>query len=602
MRFLLFIATLSNKTLNTRGKRVLKILWCKVYSISKWLIILTSGLIGGFSCNTLAQSPPAEIDLPPNTQELLEQTIPRQEQPLHPQFPELPPKSNLQIPPNISKFPNCPISTPGERLFIKDVRVLGNTVLQTEIDRIIQPFKRRTVTFSDLICLRSQITQLYIDNDYVTSGAFLVNNQDLSDGIVEIQVVEGALERIEITGLKRLQESYIRSRLEIAATKPLNRKRLEEGLQLLILNPLIDTVNAELTAGQKPGNNVLLLNIQQAEAFSAGLAVDNYRAPSIGEIQGSIEVAHNNLLGFGDRISAEYSVTEGLDIYNLSYAIPWNPYDGTLSFSYDNSDSKIVDEEFRDLDIESETETFSFGLRQPLFKSPNQEFTFGLSLDVRRRRTFLQGEPFSFSLGVEDGKSNVSVIRFSQDWVNRSASKVLAARSQFNIGIDAFDATINDTGVDGNFFAWQGQFQWVQQLSSRVLLITRIGGQFSPDSLLSLEKFSLGGINSVRGYRENQLVTDSGILGGMELRIPVTSNPNTLQLNPFIEFGKGWNKDEPDPDNATIASLGLGLRWSIDDSLSIRLDYGIPLIDVDNEGDSLQENGFHFSLRYQPFN
>ncbi|MDJ0649700.1 MAG: ShlB/FhaC/HecB family hemolysin secretion/activation protein [Xenococcaceae cyanobacterium MO_188.B19] len=581
-----------------------------MYSISKWLIILTSGLIGGFSCNTLAQSPPAEIDLPPNTQELLEQTIPQLEQPLQPQFPQLPPKSNLQIP-NISKFPHCPISTLGERFFVKDVRVLGNTVLETEINQIIQPFKRRTATFSDLICLRSQITQLYIENDYVTSGAFLVNNQDLSDGIVQIQVVEGELERIEITGLKRLQESYIRSRLEIAATKPLNRKRLEQGLQLLILNPLIDTVNAELTAGQKPGNNVLLLNIQQAQAFSAGLAVDNYRAPSIGEIQGSIEVAHNNLLGFGDRISAEYSVTEGLDIYNLSYAIPWNPYDGTLSFSYDNSDSKIVDEEFRDLDIESETETLSFGLRQPLFKSPNQEFTFGLSLDVRRRRTFLQGEPFSFSLGVEDGKSNVTVIRFSQDWLNRSATKVLAARSrsallsarsQFNIGIDAFDATINDTGVDGNFFAWQGQFQWVQQLSSRVLLITRVGGQFSPDSLLSLEKFSLGGINSVRGYRENQLVTDSGILGGMELRIPVTSNPNTLQLNPFIEFGKGWNQDEPDPDNATIASLGLGLRWSIDDSLSIRLDYGIPLIDVDNEGDSLQENGFHFFLRYQPFN
>ncbi len=331
------------------------------------------------------------------------------------------------------------------------------------------------------------------------------------------------------------------------------------------------------------------------------ITVDNYRPPSIGEIQGSVNIAHNNLLGFGDRISTEYGLTEGLDIYNVSYTFPWNAYDGTVSFSYDHSDSNIINEEFRDFDIESETETFSFGLRQPLFKSSNQEFTLGLDLDIRRRRTFLQNVRFSFSASVEDGKTNVTVIRFSQDWVDRSATSVLAARSQFNIGIDAFDATRNDTGVDGTFFAWRGQFQWVQQLSPRALLVTRIAGQFSANSLLSLEKFSLGGVNTVRGYQENQLVTDSGLLGGIELRLPITSNPNILQLTPFVEFGMGWNTDEPDPENKTIASLGLGLRWLIGNTVSVRLDYGIPLVTVDNEGDSLQENGFHFSLRYQPF-
>ena len=572
------------------------------YSALKWLIIFTSCLasIACSSFSTLAQSLPAEIDLPPSTQDLLDRTLPQKDRPLSPEAPRVQPKPNLQTP-TLPKFSNCPVSQEETRFFIRDIQVEGNTVLQTEIDQIIQPFKLRTATFSDLICLRSQISQLYIENEYVTSGAFLVNNQDLSKGIVKIQVLEGKLEWIDINGLNRLQENYIRSRLQLAAKTPLNRKSLEEGLQLLILNPLIDTVNAELTAGQKPGSNVLVLDIQQAEAFSAGLAVDNYRAPSIGEIQGTLEVAHNNLLGFGDRLSTQYGFTEGLDIYNISYTIPWNVYDGTFNFSYDNSNSHIITEEFRDFDIASETETFSFRLRQPLFKSPNQEFTLGLGLDIRRRRTFLQGDPFSFSAEVKDAKSNVTVIRFSQDWVDRNATNVLAARSQFNIGIDAFDATINNTGVDGTFFTWQGQLQWVQQLSPRVLLVTRIGGQFSPDSLLSLEKFSLGGINSIRGYEENQLVSDSGILSGIELRLPVTDNPNTLQLTPFIEFGTGWNKDEPDPENTTIASLGLGLRWLIDDSLSVRLDYGIPLIDVDNDGESLQENGFHFSLRYQPF-
>lgn len=105
----------------------------------------------------------------------------------------------------------------------------------------------------------------------------------------------------------------------------------------------------------------------------------------------------------------------------------------------------------------------------------------------------------------------------------------------------------------------------------------------------------------MRGYEENQLVTDNGVLGTVELRLPVTKNPNTLNLNPFLEFGTGWNNDEPNPEDPTIASVGLGVDWAIGEGLMFNVDYGIPLISVENEGNSLQENGFHVSFKYQPF-
>ena len=577
----------------------------KVYLHSGWRASVF-GLVylAKFPLSLNAQ--PAPEELPPR--ETLQQTIPRNTQPVPETNPIDEEKPEISVP-GAENPARCelsvsePVPDYSDRFFIREIKILGNTVLQPEIDQIVADsrLKYRTATFEDLVCLRSRITQLYIDKGYVTSGAFLVNNQDLSNGIVTIQVVEGELEEIAIAGLDRLSESYLRSRLQLAAQKPLNKDDLETELQLLVLNPLFETVDAELTAGQKAGSNVLLLDIQQANSFTTSIGVDNYRAPSIGEFQGSVSLGHGNLLGFGDRLYAQYGFTEGLDIYNTSYTIPWNAYDGTIGFSYDNSDSGIIEEEFRDLDIDSETETYSFNLRQPLTRNPNQEFTLGLGLDLRRRNTSLGGEPFSFSVGPENGQSKTTVLKFSQDWVRRDVSTVLAARSQFNFGIDAFDATINNTGTDGKFFAWQGQFQWVEQLSPRVLLITRVGGQFTDDSLLSLERFSLGGVNTVRGYQENQLVTDSGVLGTVELSIPVTENPNTLQLNPFIEFGTGWNNEEPDPDDATIASVGLGVNWNVGAGFLLNVDYGIPLLDVDDEGDSLQENGFHVSLRYRPF-
>jgi hemolysin activation/secretion protein len=131
--------------------------------------------------------------------------------------------------------------------------------------------------------------------------------------------------------------------------------------------------------------------------------------------------------------------------------------------------------------------------------------------------------------------------------------------------------------------------------------VARIDAQLTPDSLLSLERFSIGGFDTVRGYRQNQLVSDNGILGSVEVRIPLTSNPRVLQLAPFFEIGTAWNNRDVDPNPATIAGLGLGLRWLITPDLSLRLDYGIPLILVSERGNSLQENGLYFSVRYQPF-
>ena len=438
----------------------------------------------------------------------------------------------------------------------------------------------------------------------MTSGAFILNDRpnDIESGNVTIQIVEGKLEGIEINGLKRLEDSYVRSRIKIATTVPLNKQRIEEALQLLQIDPIIERVNSELIAGSSPGLNILRVEVKEAPAFHAGIVIANNQSPSIGSVQGSVFAVHDNFTGFGDQLSFEYGLTEGLDIYNISYKLPVNPKNGTINVRYSNNNSKIIAAPFDDLDIRSDSETLSFGFRQPLIRKPQTEFAVGIGFDLRRSQTFLLDNiPFSFSEGAENGESKVSAMRFYQDWVHRSATQVLAARSQFSFGIDAFDATVNNTGTDGRFFSWLGQFQWVQQVSKRVLLLTRIAAQLTPDSLLSLEKFSIGGVDTVRGYRQNQLVSDNGVLGAVELRIPLSANPKILQLTPFFEIGGGWNNRADNPEPSLIASTGLGMEWQVFRGLNVRLDYGIPLFGVKDKGNSLQENGFYFSWQYQPF-
>ncbi len=560
----------------------------------------------GYAVPAPAQStPPAGITIPPTAPGTLDQITPKpspRPQPTPPPSPTAP-SDRLTMPPAPPLAE--PAITDDTSFPIKAIAVRGATVLKPEIDAAVTAFLAAHadgVTFEALVTLRTTITQLYLHHGYVTSGAFLPINQSLSQGIARVQVVEGSLERLEIGGLQHLRAGYVRSRLALATHPPLNRFRLEAALQLLRLDPLFTRVNAELTAGSGPGRNVLTVNLQEARPFHAGITLANSQPASVGSLQGSIFASHDNLLGWGDRLSAEYGHTEGLDLVSLSYTLPFNAHNGTLSLAYNQNRSQIIENPFRDLGIRSHSRTWSLAVRQPLVRSPHTEFALSLGLDRRRSQTFLLDDiPFSFSEGPQDGLSKVTALRFAQDWVDRRATRIFAARSQFSLGLNAFDATINDTGTDGRFFAWLGQFQWVQQLSPRAILVTQLAAQFTPDSLLSLERFSLGGVDTVRGYRENQVVADNGLLASVELRLPLTRDPKILQITPFVEWGSGWNHRGADPDPGAIASLGLGLRWQAAQDLTLRLDYGARLRAIAQPGNSLQDNGIYFSLRYQPF-
>lgn len=543
----------------------------------------------------LAQMPPA---IPPGTLEPTRPGLPPL--PTTPKVPESP-LPQLNVPPAAPEVP----SQVGLKVQVKRVEVLGNTVFsEAEINAAVAPFIGKEAAFEDLLAIRTAITDLYIRNGYSTSGAF-IPPQDITTGVITIQVVEGKLEQIEIEGLRRLREGYVRSRIAAAAGSPINLKRLESALQLLQLDPLLSRVQAELTAGTTPGLSVLKLNLTEAPPITSAVLLDNQGTPSTGSFGGSAILNHNNVFGFGDRFSSAFGITEGSRSNNFSYEIPLNARDGTLSLRYANSQSRILEEPFSQFDINARSRTFSLGFRQPITRTPTTEFALSLSADLRQSETFLLGDmPFSFSEGPVNGKSKVTAIRFTQDWLNRSPRRVLAARSQFSVGIDAFGATVNETGIDGRFLSWLGQFQWVQALSPNATLIARVGTQLTPDALLPLEQFSIGGLDTVRGYRQNQRVADNGVVGSVEVRFPIlrsSDGTQSLQLAPFFDIGKVWNTARETPSPSTLASVGLGLRWQLDPTLSVRLDYGIPLNRVNNEGNTLQDNGLFFSIQLQPF-
>ena len=535
--------------------------------------------------------------------------LPQEPAPVRP----LPPLEDVLPPPQTSPPGSqlTPEQIPGT-VVLKRIEVEGSTVFtEEELAEILEPYTLRPVTFVELLEVQRAITQLYVENGYITSGAF-IPPQEIEDRVLRVRAIEGSVESIEITGLERLNSDYVRSRLKIATDAPLNREKLLNALQLLQLDPLIANLTAELDPGITPGNSILSVEIEEANVFNLQLAFDNNRAPSVGTDRFSVGLSQGNLFGFGDRFSLSYSTTEGSDAINdFTYTIPLNPQNGTFSFSYLHSDSEIIEEPFDDFNIESTRNSYQATYRQPLYQTPNQEFALGFTFTRDESEVeyepFLDGEVEPFpSRGAEpDGQTKISALRFSQEYTSRDLSQVFALRSQFSFGIDVFDPTTSNIKnvPDSKFFTWRGQAQYLRLLSPETTLLLRLDTQLANDPLVPIEQFSIGGAFTVRGYRQDALLADNGIFASTELRTSLVrfSESSVLQLTPFVDVGHVWNTNDVNEFEDTLLSIGVGLRLLISDFLIARIDYGIPLLDNDDTDETLQENGIHFSIEANLF-
>ena len=567
------------------------------------LVLLTSAIALPLKAQNLETAqlpttPPPQDVIPP---------VERTPEPLRTPAP-LPPPSDLLQPPGT---PISPEPIPGEipaTITVERFEVEGSTVFSPEeFAQVLAPYTKKQISFAELFQARSAVTQLYIKRGYITSGA-LIPPQTLGGGVVKIQVVEGSLEAINITGTKKLDPSYIRDRITIRTGKPLNQKQLLSALQLLQLNPLIQNLSAELATGSRPGTNILEVNVTEAQTAHIQLLTDNGRSPSVGSFRRQVQANEANLLGLGDNLSVAYSNTDGSNSLDTSYTLPLNPRDGTLSFSYGTSASDVIEPPFDRFDINASSRYYELTLRQPVIQTPSQEFALGLTAARRESEALFspEGRTIGFpSPGADErGRTRVSALQFFQEWTARNSNSAIAARSQFSLGIGALDSTINATAPDSRFFSWRGQAQWVRLLATDTLLLVRTDVQLADRPLVPLEQFGLGGINSVRGYRQDALLTDNGAFTSVELRLPIYRQRRQrllVQLAPFVDFGTTWNNSSKADNNNTsesntLASLGLGLRCQLGDYFTARLDWGIPLIDIPSGDRTWQENGLYFSL------
>jgi hemolysin activation/secretion protein len=498
------------------------------------------------------------------------------------------------------------------RVQVREFRFEGNSVFSdAELAKVVAPFTGREITSEELEDARRAVTLHYVQRGFINSGAILPD-QTVVDGVITFQIIEGVLTEIAVESNRWLRTSYLEGRIERYAHSPVNLVKLQEGLQILRQNPNIQQINAELKPGVKPGESILDVRVKDAQPFRFATEVANDRPPSVGAYEVRALASHMNLTGHSDVLTARYGIAHWseeeaewseFDNVSGSYTLPVNSYDTSLEVHASKYDTTIIQQPFATLNITSETARFGGGIRHPIYRTPNREVAAGVSFDREESDNFLLGKSFGATTNAP-GSINISVLRFTTEFLDRGLNHVLALRSTTSVGIDAFGITEKGR-YDPTFVAWLGQGQYVRRLFQTAnQVILRANVQWTEDSLPPQEQFALGGIYTVRGYAENQIARDRGFTTSVEFRIPVLldkSGREIIHLAPFFDCGGTQFADSNKDTMTVLTSVGGGILINPIKYVSAVMYWGYAFRDYDVPDDEAQNLGISFRVTLQAF-
>lgn len=463
-----------------------------------------------FISNAVAQTPlPADRELLRERQERLLQEQQRR-------------LDTLQtLPGKALSAPSVPADDSADCLQVNSIEISGVHVLSVrQRAALIQPFVKQCLTASDLNRLLSEITHAYLKRGYVTTRAYLPP-QDLHDTVLQIQVIEGRLESFKSSDLS--------SDLEITMSSP---ARMGDRLNLRELEQLIDQlsrlpsrpVTLELSPGEAVGGSHVLLQGQKLKPWRVALSRHNDGQRSTGEQQWGLNLAWDSPLGLADQLNLQGSGDTVSDRYKhsaahgLSYSVPYGWW--TLNYFYNHSyyRSQTMLQGFSFL-LDGVSSTQTLTAERVLHRDAVSKTAVGVGLNHVRSRNYLDHQ----RLDVSSQRLTEQQLSFNHG--RRVGPAFINLDLGYQRGIGALDAQRSGNPQKGEPVARYKKYSLTasylhpfQLLGERLSFDSVFSAQRSEDVLFSPQRFSLGGLYSIRGLKEQSVTGDSGYYLRNQLR------------------------------------------------------------------------------------
>jgi hemolysin activation/secretion protein len=465
---------------------------------------------------------------------------------------------------------------------LRGIKVSGaHAIPGDRIAAIYQPYLGKKVSQADLAAIAGAISDLYRAAGFHLSRA-IVPPQDIADGRVRIQVIEGAIVQTELKG-DGAEQFGVRPMLgPVLAEQPSRLATLERQLFLINGRPgvrITDTALEEI--GGATGRFRLTVYLKTWHVFTS-FGLDNLGSSSVGPWQTYATGAFNSYLTPGDTLAVNLSTIANdpreLGFARLSYDAPVGVDGVRLGASVLYSAVRPGDARRLDSDITT-TEAF----------------------EVRASTVPFMSQSSGLTLTMAGTFSNVSEHDLYGSWYNdhiRSASLTADYRLRdrfggtnfatlsYRQGLDIFGAShfdddlLSRDGAASNFSVLNIWFTRYQTLNDTWSLKLSAASQTASRPLFTSQQFYLGGAAFGRGYGAAEISGDNGLAGSLELRFDQQLNFRYwtgYQLYAFGDAGAVWNDGYRLSDGLSLTSAGAGARFFLWDDLQADLGVAVPL-------------------------
>ena len=465
---------------------------------------------------------------------------------------------------------------------LRRVSVSGDTAISH--DRLVtayQPYVGKKVSEADLIAMAGAVSDIYRAAGFHLSRA-VVPPQDVKDGQLRLQVIEGSITDVALKG-DGAEQFGIRPMLDaVVAERPALLATLERKLLLINGRPGVhieDTALEEI--GTASGRFRLVVYLKTWHLFTS-VGVDNLGSSSVGPWQSYATAAFNSYLAPGDSLALNLSTTPGdprqLAFARLSYEVPVGTDGARIGASgfYSevwpgdirrlfNDNTKTESFEFHGSVVPLQSQRSSLTLTAAMvFTNVTENDVFGPIYSDHIRTLSLTSD---YRLQDGFGGNNYLTLNY------RQGLDILGASHRDDDFLSRDDAS-------GKFSALNFWFTRYQTLSDAWSLKFASAGQWASGPLFTSQQFYLGGVAFGRGYGSAEISGDHGIAGSLELRFDQKLNwryLNGYQLYSFVDSGAAWNDGYTIGEGLSLTSAGAGIRFFLVDGLQADIGVAAPL-------------------------
>ena len=477
--------------------------------------------------------------------------------------PGLPPHPSAA--PVIEEPTQPALSGPSSLQFrVSAFRITHTTVYtEAELLPLLRDFIDRDLSLADVNRAADVLTRYYRDHGHFVARAY-VPAQEIKDGIVEIIVLEGRADRINVVpnGRTRLAEAVVRDTLSAAlgAGGVLREEDLERGLLLLNDMPGVD-VRATLSPGTTLGASTVTAQVSEGAPVSGEIDFDNGGSKFSGAERLGASINLNDPSGRGDQATLRATHSTGVDYGRLAYQIPVGHSGLKVGAAYASTRYKLCCD-FAALEAHGTATVSSLSATYPFLRKRSYSLLGGIVFDDKKFFDATIAGPTS------DRKARTVTLSLAGEGRDGLGGGGL---TNAGIGIVAGDLILGApdsrlAGTEGGYTKTTWSLTRLQRLGASTSLYASFSGQVAAKNLDSSEKLFLGGPQGVRAYPQGEAPGDEGSLLTLEVRYDWSPS---LRLSAFVDQGSIRRHHDPsgllaanEPNRYSLLGAGLGLQWS----------------------------------------